>query len=44
MIYCLEIQMKRQKNVPTTHQNSIAAKVAPKGFYELLEKEASQTN
>ncbi|MFD9365625.1 TIGR03943 family putative permease subunit [Priestia megaterium] len=26
------------KNVPTTHQNSIAAKVAPKGFYELLEK------
>ncbi|MED3916232.1 TIGR03943 family putative permease subunit [Priestia megaterium] len=26
------------KNVPTTHQNSIAAKVAPKGFYDLLEK------
>ncbi|MGG3197557.1 TIGR03943 family putative permease subunit [Priestia aryabhattai] len=26
------------KNIPTTHQNSIAAKVAPKGFYELLEK------
>ncbi|MFE3982332.1 MULTISPECIES: TIGR03943 family putative permease subunit [unclassified Priestia] len=26
------------KNVPTRHQNSIAAKVAPKGFYELLEK------
>ncbi|MFV5313620.1 TIGR03943 family putative permease subunit [Priestia megaterium] len=26
------------KNVPTTHQNGIAAKVAPKGFYELLEK------
>ncbi|CAK8584147.1 TIGR03943 family putative permease subunit [Priestia megaterium] len=27
------------KNVPITHQSSIAAKVAPKGFYELLEKE-----
>ncbi len=26
------------KNVPTRHQNSIAPKVAPKGFYELLEK------
>ena len=26
------------KNVPITHQSSIAAKVAPKGFYELLEK------
>ncbi|AWD66654.1 MULTISPECIES: TIGR03943 family putative permease subunit [Priestia] len=26
------------KNVPTRHQNSIAAKVAPKGFHELLEK------
>ncbi|MFF2596747.1 TIGR03943 family putative permease subunit [Priestia megaterium] len=26
------------KNVPITHQNSITAKVAPKGFYELLEK------
>ncbi|MFE4046694.1 MULTISPECIES: TIGR03943 family putative permease subunit [Priestia] len=26
------------KNVPTRHKNSIAAKVAPKGFYELLEK------
>ncbi|MCM3792856.1 TIGR03943 family putative permease subunit [Priestia megaterium] len=26
------------KNVPTTHQNSLAAKVAPRGFYELLEK------
>ncbi|MEB4870201.1 TIGR03943 family protein [Priestia megaterium] len=26
------------KNVPTTHQNGIAAKVAPKTFYELLEK------
>ncbi|WP_427127480.1 TIGR03943 family putative permease subunit (plasmid) [Priestia megaterium] len=26
------------KNVPTTHQNRISAKVAPKGFYELLEK------
>ncbi|WP_394557221.1 TIGR03943 family putative permease subunit [Priestia aryabhattai] len=26
------------KNVPTRHQNSIAAKVAPKGFYKILEK------
>ena len=26
------------KNIPTTHQNSIVAKVAPKGFCELLEK------
>jgi len=26
------------KNIPITHQSSIAAKVAPKGFYELLEK------
>ncbi|WP_394509728.1 TIGR03943 family protein [Priestia aryabhattai] len=26
------------KNVPIRHQNSIAAKVAPKGFHELLEK------
>ncbi|WP_426622536.1 TIGR03943 family putative permease subunit [Priestia megaterium] len=26
------------KNVPITHQSSIAAKVAPKGFCELLEK------
>ncbi|WP_394542785.1 TIGR03943 family putative permease subunit [Priestia aryabhattai] len=26
------------KNVPTRHQNSLAAKVAPKGFHELLEK------
>ncbi|MCM3544282.1 TIGR03943 family putative permease subunit [Priestia megaterium] len=26
------------KNVPKTHQNSISAKVAPKGFYDLLEK------
>ncbi|MGZ0879382.1 TIGR03943 family putative permease subunit [Priestia megaterium] len=26
------------KNVPITHQSSIAAKGAPKGFYELLEK------
>ncbi|MCM2978744.1 TIGR03943 family protein [Priestia aryabhattai] len=26
------------KNVPTRHQNSLAAKVAPKGFYKILEK------
>ncbi|MFS0907598.1 TIGR03943 family protein [Priestia aryabhattai] len=26
------------QNVPTKHQNSITAKVAPKGFYELLQK------
>ncbi|MEH7361984.1 TIGR03943 family putative permease subunit [Priestia megaterium] len=26
------------KNVPTRHQNSLAAKVAPKGFYKTLEK------
>ncbi|MGU3397562.1 TIGR03943 family putative permease subunit [Priestia sp. D51] len=26
------------KNVPTRHQNSLAAKVAPEGFYKILEK------